>query len=166
MLRRTLPGPLSSVPAHRTPHAATAEMWGGQARCTWLRQGRDGLRRSPRVRGRSGRRALARRACRGWRDLRHEKRAEDGGVWSEGPGDRTRPRRGGKGSSSAGQDSGAPDTRRGSAPRAGCHEGDLASLKTWPHVHAPAARKHCRSLYSDGREDYTPGLRSMSGRHA
>ena len=96
MLRRTLPGPLSSVPAHRTPHAATAEMWGGQARCTWLRQGRDGLRRSPRVRGRSGRRALSRRACRGWRDRRHEKRAEDGGVWSEGPGDRTRPRKGGK----------------------------------------------------------------------
>jgi hypothetical protein len=29
---------------------------------------------------------------------------------------------------------------------------------------APAARKKNRTLYSDGRQDYTPGIRSMFGR--
>ena len=47
-----------------------------QAQRSWLRQGRDGLRRSPRGRSGSGRAALSRRACHGWRDLRHEKRDE------------------------------------------------------------------------------------------
>jgi hypothetical protein len=67
----------------------------GQSQRPWRRQGRDGLRRSPRGRSGSGRAALSRRACRGWRDLRHAKRAEDGGGWSAGPGARTSQHRAG-----------------------------------------------------------------------
>src|SRR4029434_5246064 len=74
-----------------------------QAQRSWLRQGRDGLRRSPRGRAGSGRAALSRRACRGWWDLRHEKKGEDGGGcepreeagggrgWGGGPGSREEP---------------------------------------------------------------------------
>jgi len=94
--------------------------------------GTSGTRRGPRTAG-GGRRGL------------------EPGRDSAGAAKLVRDSQGGKGPSSAGQDSGAPDTRRCSATRAGWQEGGLALLKTWTNVHAPAARKHSRSLYSDGR---------------